>query len=50
MKIVMDDGSELTCGPGDVVDIAPGHDAEVMGDEACVFVDFGDVTKYATTA
>jgi hypothetical protein len=48
MKVTMDDGSELELGPGDVVDIAPGHDAAVVGDEACVFIDFGDVTKYAT--
>jgi hypothetical protein len=48
MKIVMDDGSELTCGPGDLVEIMPGHDAEVVGNEACVFIDFGDVATYAT--
>jgi mannose-6-phosphate isomerase-like protein (cupin superfamily) len=48
MKLRMDDGSELTVGPGDVVDIPPGHDAEVVGNETCVFIDFGDVTKYAT--
>jgi hypothetical protein len=47
MRVVMDDGSELTCGPGDLVAIEPGHDAEVVGDEACLFVDFGDVTQYA---
>lgn len=47
MKIVMDDGSERVLGPGDLVDIAPGHDAEVLGDEACVFIDFGDVSNYA---
>ena len=48
MKVMMDDGSELVLGPGDLVDIAPGHDAEVMGDESCVFIDFGDVSNYAT--
>jgi hypothetical protein len=47
MKVMMDDGSELVLGPGDLVDIAPGHDAEVMGDESCVFIDFGDVSNYA---
>jgi hypothetical protein len=48
MKVVMDDGTELVMGPGDLVEIAPGHDAEVVGDETCVFIDFGDVSNYAT--
>ncbi len=38
----MDDGSEGEIGPGDVFSIAPGHDAEVVGDEACVMIDVGD--------
>jgi mannose-6-phosphate isomerase-like protein (cupin superfamily) len=46
MTIRLDDGTELTIGPGDVVDIDPGHDAWVDGDEACVFLDTG-VAKYA---
>ena len=47
MKVVMDDGSEGTVEPGDVVAIAPGHDAEVIGDEACVLLDFGEFGDYA---
>jgi Cupin domain len=47
MKVVMDDGAELEMGPGEVAAIEPGHDAEVVGDEPCVFVDFGDVDQYA---
>ncbi len=47
MKVVMDDGSEGEIGPGDVARIAPGHDAWVVGDEACVFVDFGAIEHYA---
>lgn len=47
MKIYMDDGSEEEVGPGDVVAIPPGHDAEVVGDEACVLVDFGEFGDYA---
>ncbi|MDQ3934643.1 MAG: cupin domain-containing protein [Actinomycetota bacterium] len=42
MRIVMDDGGEAEAGPGDVVSIPPGHDAEVLGDEACVMVDVGE--------
>ena len=47
MHIVMDDGSEGECGPGDAVSIAPGHDAWTVGDEACVLLDFGQIQNYA---
>src|ERR1700760_2059110 len=36
MNVTMDDGTELEFGPGQLVEIAPGHDAVVVGDEACV--------------
>ncbi len=42
MRVYMDDGSEGEIGPGDVFSIAPGHDAEVVGDEPCVMIDIGD--------
>lgn len=41
MKVVMDSGEEIEFGPGDVMAIPPGHDAWVVGDEACVMIDFG---------
>jgi hypothetical protein len=47
MKVYMDDGSESEIGSGDVVAIHPGHDAEVVGDEPCVMVDFGEIGEYA---
>jgi hypothetical protein len=47
MKVYMDDGSEIEIGPGDAFVIPPGHDAEVIGDEACVNVDFGHFGEYA---
>jgi quercetin dioxygenase-like cupin family protein len=48
MHIRMDDGTEAEMGPGDVMVAAPGHDAWVVGDEPCVFVDFGaSVGHYA---
>jgi quercetin dioxygenase-like cupin family protein len=47
MHVVMDDGSEGDARPGDVVSIAPGHDAWTVGDEPCVMVDFGGVEHYA---
>lgn len=46
MTIQMPDGTETTVGPGDVVDIEPGHDAWVVGDEACIMLDTG-VASYA---
>jgi hypothetical protein len=47
MKVYMDDGTEQEIGPGDVVAIPPGHDAEVVGEETCVFLDFGEFGDYA---
>jgi hypothetical protein len=39
----MDDGAEAELGPGDVVRIPPGHESEVIGNEPCVFIDFGEI-------
>ena len=47
MRIHMDDGADRDVGAGDVVAIPPGHDAEVLGDEPCVLVDFGEISDYA---
>jgi quercetin dioxygenase-like cupin family protein len=47
MKTIMDDGTEMEMNAGDVVAIPPGHDAEVLGDEACVVLDFGEFGEYA---
>ena len=47
MKVSMDDGSEAEVGPGDVFALPPGHDAEVVGDEPCEMVDFGEFGDYA---
>jgi quercetin dioxygenase-like cupin family protein len=47
MGIRMDDGTEGEIGPGDVVSIAPGHDAWTIGDEPCIAVDFGGFAQYA---
>lgn len=47
MGIRMDDGTEGEVGPGDIVEIAPGHDAWTIGNEPCTFVDFGQVQSYA---
>lgn len=47
MKVFMDDGSDFEITAGDVAAIPPGHDAEVLGSEACVMVDFGEIGDYA---
>jgi len=47
MRVFMDDGAESEVKAGDVVAIPPGHDAEVVGDEACEMIDFGEFGDYA---
>jgi diadenosine tetraphosphatase ApaH/serine/threonine PP2A family protein phosphatase len=41
MHVEMDDGQAADYGPGDVMNIPPGHDAWIVGDETCVVLDFG---------
>ena len=43
--VVMADGSAMDVGPGDIVSLPAGHDAWVLGDEPCVFVDFGGAVR-----
>ena len=47
MRVYMDDGTEIDVGPDEVMAIPPGHDAEVIGDEPFVSVDFGEFGEYA---
>lgn len=47
MRVDMDNGESGEVSAGDVVAIPPGHDAEVVGDEACVVLDFGEFGDYA---
>mgnify|MGYP005852146047 CR=1 FL=1 len=47
MRVVADDGTTAEVGAGDVVALHPGHDAEVVGDEPCVMLDFGEFGDYA---
>jgi hypothetical protein len=47
MKIYMDGGGEFEIGAGEAAAIPPGHDAEVVGDESCVWIDFGEISNYA---
>ncbi len=51
MGIRMDDGDEHEFGPADVIDIPPGHDAWVVGEESLVLVDMsGNVSDFALPA
>jgi len=50
MRVTMDGGQAHEIGAGDVVAIPPGHDAEVLGDEPCVMIDFGEIDQYAKRA
>lgn len=47
LKVVMNDGDEMEVNPGDIVDIPPGHDAWVVGDEPAVGIDVAAGVSYA---
>lgn len=47
LHVVMDDGTEFDCMPGDVSLLPPGHDAWTVGDEPVVVVDFQGMIDYA---
>ena len=47
MHVVMDDGQEIDIGPGEAIEIPPGHDAWVVGDEPYVGVDVTGGASYA---
>ena len=47
MTTRMDDGTEKTSKAGDVLNIPPGHDAWVVGNEPVVVLDFQGMVDYA---
>jgi quercetin dioxygenase-like cupin family protein len=47
MHVVMDSGNEIEIGPGDALEIPPGHDAWVVGDEPYVGIDVTGGETYA---
>lgn len=47
MHVRMDDGTERDIGPGQVINIPPGHDAWVLGNEPVVAIDITGMENYA---
>jgi mannose-6-phosphate isomerase-like protein (cupin superfamily) len=43
--VVMADGSAINLRPGDIATIPAGHDAWVIGEEPCVFLDFAGAVR-----
>ncbi len=50
LAILMDDGTELIAGPGDVTSLPSGHDAWVVGDDPVVVVDWFGASSFAKRA
>ncbi|MFE5712048.1 cupin domain-containing protein [Streptomyces sp. NPDC056501] len=50
MKVVMNDGETVEFGAGDFMEVQPGHDAWVLGDEPCVALDWVGFVDYAQPA
>ena len=48
MQVVMNDGTQAELGPGGAVHIPPGHDAWIVGNEPCLFLDVMGMETYAT--
>ena len=47
MRVQSDDGSIMEAGPGDVVDVAPGHDGVVTSPEPLVMINWSGVRTWA---
>jgi ethanolamine utilization protein EutQ (cupin superfamily) len=47
LHVVMDDGSEMEFGPGDLSLLPSGHDGWVVGNEAVVVIDVSGMVNYA---
>ena len=47
IHVVMQDGTEIDSGPGEVTSLPPGHDAWVVGDEPVVAIDWQGASVWA---
>ncbi len=45
VKSIMDDGTAVESGPGDIPMIPPGHNTWVVGDEPCIMIDFSGIEE-----
>ncbi|HEX6281573.1 MAG TPA: cupin domain-containing protein [Nitrososphaera sp.] len=45
-RTIMDDGTVVDSGPGDVAIVPPGHNTLVVGDEPCIVIDFSGIEEY----
>jgi quercetin dioxygenase-like cupin family protein len=45
-RTIMDDGTVIESGPGDVAIVPPGHNTWVLGNEPCVILDFEGIEEY----
>jgi len=48
LAILMDDGTEILAGPGEVTSLPSGHDAWVAGDSPVITVDWFGASSYAS--
>jgi hypothetical protein len=48
LAILMDDGTEMVAGPGEITSLPSGHDAWVVGESPVVTVDWFGASNYAT--
>jgi hypothetical protein len=48
LAILMDDGTEILAGPGEITSLPSGHDAWVVGESPVVTVDWFGANNYAT--
>lgn len=46
VRTVMDDGTVVDSGPGDIAIVPPGHNTLVVGDEPCSIIDFSGIEEY----
>jgi hypothetical protein len=46
LRTIMDDGTVVDSGPGDVGIVPPGHNTLVVGDEPCIVIDFSGIEEY----
>jgi hypothetical protein len=49
LRARMEDGTEAEASPGEVMVLPPGHDAWTVGDETCVFIDFGQGVDFGAS-